>query len=38
MVCDMEEQMSNQEYVEWTMYHAHRAQKRELAERAAKRR
>ncbi len=37
-VGDMEARMGNKEFVEWAMYHAHRAQKRELAEKKSKRR
>jgi hypothetical protein len=36
-VREMEERMSNQEFVEWAMYHARKAQKEELANKLAKR-
>jgi hypothetical protein len=36
-VREMQERMSNQEYVEWCMYHGRKAQREELASKVAKR-
>lgn len=36
-VAEMNERLSNQEFVEWAMYHARKAQKEELAAKVAKR-
>lgn len=36
-VAEMRERMSNQEFVEWTMYHARKAQREELEAKKSKR-
>lgn len=36
-VGELKERMSNQEFVEWSMYHARKAQKEEVASKLAKR-
>lgn len=37
-VAEMEERMSNAEFVRWSIYYGRRAQERELAEKTARRR